>query len=95
MATTWAPDEALFRLSIANLAATAPVRPVEEKRLIDVMIAGKEASTRLVQNSDLSFEEREILRAKRDEGITSRKTLIQANGRLVISIASKYSGKWD
>ncbi len=34
MATTWAPDEALFRLSIANLAATAPVRPAEERRLI-------------------------------------------------------------
>ena len=34
MATTWAPDEALFRLSIADLAATAPVSPAEEKRLI-------------------------------------------------------------
>ena len=34
MATTWAPEEALFRLSIADLAATAPVAPAEEKRLI-------------------------------------------------------------
>jgi len=32
MATTWAPEEALFRLSIADLAATAPVAPAEEKR---------------------------------------------------------------
>ena len=47
MATTWAPDEALFRLSIANLAATAPVSPAEEKRLIDVMVEGKKAAYRL------------------------------------------------
>lgn len=43
MATTWAPDEALFRLSIANLAATAPVSPAEEKRLIKEMIEGRKA----------------------------------------------------
>jgi RNA polymerase sigma factor (sigma-70 family) len=92
MATTWAPDEALFRLSIANLAATAPVRPAEERRLIYVMLDGKEASKRLAQGSDLSPEECDKLQTKKDEGITARKTLIQANGRLVISIASKYSG---
>lgn len=91
MATTWAPDEALFRLSIANLAATAPVSPAEEKRLINVMIKGKEAVERL-QVSDLSPERRAKLEAAKEEGIAARKTLIQANGRLVINIASKYTG---
>lgn len=92
MATTWAPDEALFRLSIANLAATAPVRPAEERRLIYVMLAGKKASKRLAHDSNLNREERDKLQSVKDEGIAARKTLIQANGRLVISIASKYSG---
>jgi len=92
MATTWAPDEALFRLSIANLAATAPVPPAEEKRLIRVMITGKQAAEKLESDTNLTLEKREGLIRKRDEGIAARKMLIQANGRLVISIASKYTG---
>lgn len=93
MATTWAPDEALFRLSIANLAATAPVSPMEEKRLIDEMMTGKRAYQRLhKQTSKLSEEEKDKLRAKVKNGQDARKMLIQANGRLVISIASKYTG---
>jgi RNA polymerase sigma factor (sigma-70 family) len=92
MATTWAPEEALFRLSIANLAATAPVSPAEERRLIDLMLEGKEAFKRLAEDSDLSPEQEEYLNSKAEEGAAARRMLIQANGRLVISIASKYTG---
>jgi RNA polymerase nonessential primary-like sigma factor len=92
MATTWAPDEALFRLSIADLAATAPVSPAEEKRLIKVMIEGKKAANRLAKDTGMVNELRLQLKAKRDEGAACRRMLIQANGRLVISIASKYTG---
>jgi RNA polymerase nonessential primary-like sigma factor len=92
MATTWAPDEALFRLSIADLAATAPVTPAEEKRLIKVMLEGKKASKRMAKDEYLSDELRAQLKAKVEEGAAARRTLIQANGRLVISIANKYTG---
>ncbi|MCB9076800.1 MAG: sigma-70 family RNA polymerase sigma factor [Anaerolineaceae bacterium] len=92
MASTWAPDEALFRLSIANLAATAPVSPEEEKRLIAEMIAGKRAYKQLSKDKNLDFAERERLCQVSERGLEARKTLIQSNGRLVISIASKYSG---
>ena len=92
MATTWAPDEALFRLSIANLAATAPVSPKEEKRLINVMVKGKEAAAQLANNDTLSPEKQTQLKRQAREGEAARKTLIQANGRLVISIANKYTG---
>ncbi len=92
MATTWAPDEALFRLSIADLAATAPVSPDEEKRLIRVMVEGKKVAQRLAKDENLSSELRKQLEAKVEEGAIARRTLIQANGRLVISIASKYTG---
>lgn len=92
MATTWAPDEALFRLSIANLAATEPVSPDEEKRLIRVMIAGKEARKRLASDEELNETIRQQLTAKAEEGDAARRMLIQANGRLVISIANKYTG---
>ena len=92
MATTWAPDEALFRLSIANLAATAPVTPAEEKRLINVMVQGKKAAQTLGTRENLAYEEQVRLDTLVREGKKARKTLIQANGRLVISIASKYTG---
>ncbi len=92
MATTWVPDEALFRLSIADLAATAPVSPAEEKRLIKVMLEGKKASKRLAKDEILGDELRAQLRAKAEEGAAARRMLIQANGRLVISIANKYTG---
>ena len=90
MATTWAPDEALFRLSIADLAATAPVSPAEEKRLIRVMIEGKRIARQM--KKDATLRQDRDLRAKMDEGEAARRMLIQANGRLVISIANKYTG---
>ncbi|MBE7550119.1 MAG: sigma-70 family RNA polymerase sigma factor [Anaerolineales bacterium] len=92
MATTWAPEEALFRLSIADLAATAPVAPAEEKRLIKLMLEGKKAAKRLAKDQDLDEELHRQLKAKADEGQAARRTLIQSNGRLVISIANKYTG---
>jgi len=92
MATTWAPEEALFRLSIANLAATAPVSPAEEKRLILVMVNGKEAAERLNKEDNIDTEECLRLQKEAREGAAARRTLIQSNGRLVISIASKYTG---
>src|SRR5512137_135174 len=90
MATTWAPDEALFRLSIAELAATAPVSPVEERRLIRVMIDGKKLAARVRKDATLSHSRQ--LRVKIEEGEAARRMLIQANGRLVISIANRYTG---
>jgi RNA polymerase nonessential primary-like sigma factor len=90
MATTWAPDEALFRLSIADLAATAPVSPAEEKRLIRVMLEGKKAAEQMMEVSTLKDDRQ--LRAIVDEGQAARRMLIQANGRLVISIANRYTG---
>jgi RNA polymerase nonessential primary-like sigma factor len=92
MTTTWAPEEALFRLSVANLAATAPVSPAEEKRLIEEMLQGREAFACLCDDQQLTPDEREAIQQRVTQGIAARKALIEANGRLVISIASKYTG---
>jgi RNA polymerase sigma factor (sigma-70 family) len=92
MATTWVPEEALFRLSIADLAATAPVSPAEERRLLKLMLEGKKVSKRLAKDQNLEREVRKQLKMKAEEGASARRTLIQSNGRLVISIANKYTG---
>ncbi|MFQ5613737.1 MAG: RNA polymerase sigma factor RpoD/SigA [Anaerolineae bacterium] len=92
MVTTWAPDEALFRLSIADLAATPPVPEAVERQLILTMVKGRRAAERLSQYKGLITEERERLEQEAQEGAQARRTLIQSNGRLVISIANRYTG---
>lgn len=92
MTTTWEPEEALFRLSVANLAKTAPVSPKEERRLILEMAAGKKANKKLEENPPEDDEERAKLEAAVERGLKAREQLIVSNGRLVISIASRYTG---
>lgn len=92
MATTWEPEEALFRLSVANLAKTAPVSPKEERRLILEMVAGKKAKKRLEENPPEDDEKRAKLEVAVERGLKAREQLIVSNGRLVISIASRYTG---
>ena len=92
MTTTWAPDEALFRLSVASLAKTAPVSPEEERRLILEMVAGREAKKELETNPPADESKRAELEEKVKRGLKAREKLIVSNGRLVISIANRYTG---
>lgn len=92
MTTTWAPDEALFRLSVASLAKTAPVSPQEERRLILVMVDGRKSQKKLAKKQPSDPEKLAELKLKIKEGLKARDTLIVSNGRLVISIANRYTG---
>jgi len=92
MTTTWAPEEALFRLSVANLAKTAPVSPKEERRLILEMVGGKSARKKLLNNPPQDKKKREKLEVMVKQGLKARDLLIISNGRLVISIANRYTG---
>ena len=89
----WTAEEALFRLNIANLAATEPVSVADERRLIDLMLAGKEAASQLAGAPTLTPARRKKLETLQEEGAAARRSLIQANGRLVISIAGQYAGR--
>ena len=91
--TTWTSDELLFRLSVAELAATPPVSAAEERRLLQTIFEGKEIAKRLAIDTSLNDNQRAELEAKKAEGTAARKQLIQANGRLVVSIATKYTGR--
>ena len=93
MTDTWTQEAALFRLTVSDLAATPPVSPEEERRLLEVMAAGQKAAERLAEDIPLGTKERAELEQVRDEGTASRRRLIQTNGRLVISIAMQYLGQ--
>jgi RNA polymerase sigma factor (sigma-70 family) len=92
MITTWAPEEALFRLSVANLAKTAPVSPEEERRLILEMVRGRKAKRTLRTDPPQEANEVANLQKLATLGKKAREKLIISNGRLVISIASRYTG---
>jgi RNA polymerase primary sigma factor len=69
--------------SVRDLGATPPVSPAEEIRLLRLMAAGQRMAR---SGGELTAGERAAVRA----GQQARQTLIQANGRLVISIAKRY-----
>jgi RNA polymerase sigma factor (sigma-70 family) len=88
----WSSDEALFRLTVANLARTAPLKPAEERSLILEMDLGNKAAARLKKEVSLDEESKKSLQEAAKKGQRARRRLIEANGRLVISIANRYMG---
>lgn len=76
-------------LSVSDLGSTAPVDVAEERRLIQVMVTGRKAAKSL-RHPDLPDDERQRLTQAVEAGLTARRRLIEANGRLVISVAARY-----
>ncbi|MDW8351805.1 MAG: sigma-70 family RNA polymerase sigma factor [Anaerolineae bacterium] len=68
---------------------TAP----QEVDLAQRMERGREARERLQSEPDLTPEERERLEMLVEDGMAAREHLINANSRLVISVAKKYIGR--
>ncbi len=65
----------------------------EEIALAISMQKGKRAQERLREASDLTIEDMSKLRSEDARGRASRRRLIEANLRLVVSVARKYAGR--
>ncbi|MCG3211878.1 MAG: RNA polymerase sigma factor SigA [Anaerolineae bacterium] len=76
--------------SITQLAATPPVSPQEEARLLQLIGQGRQAAALLAAVIGDNAADATALRRQVEEGQLARGTLVQANGRLVISIAARY-----
>ncbi len=93
------PDDALssvsdtVRLYLQEIGETALLTSQEEVWLAKRMERGKVAEQRLRTGDYTSEEERAELVADKEDGERARAHLIQANLRLVVSVAKKYVGR--
>ncbi len=70
-----------------------PLLTIEEEiRLAKTIVAGREAQD-ILSNDGLDPHKREILEREIEKGRVSREHLIEANTRLVVSIAKRYMGR--
>src|SRR5207244_4784706 len=65
----------------------------DEVQLAQAIEAGKEARERLAENPDISWPDRDQLQQRVWEGDSARVRLIEANLRLVVSVAKRYSNR--
>jgi len=81
------------RLYLHEIGETALLTPQEEVWLAQRIERGKMAQARLERGDYASEEERQALLADKEDGERARTHLIQANLRLVVSVAKKYVGR--
>ncbi|WP_038039108.1 RNA polymerase sigma factor RpoD [Thermorudis peleae] len=81
------------RLYLQEIGETALLTAEEEVWLAKRMERGKVAEARLARGDYATEEERQALLADKEDGEQARAHLIQANLRLVVSVAKKYVGR--
>ena len=81
------------RLYLQEIGATDLLTMQEEVWLAKRMERGKLAEARLAEDATLTRQERDSLQADKADGDAARVHLIQANLRLVVSVAKKYVGR--
>jgi RNA polymerase sigma factor (sigma-70 family) len=87
---TGLPEEDLVRLYLNDVGKFALLSKSDEIRLAQAVETGRDARTQLIGDADLSPARRRQLRRLVRLGDEASTTFIQANLRLVVSIAKRY-----
>ena len=80
----------IVKLYLRGIGQYALLSKLEETRLAKMIEAGREASETAMSTSDLSATERRELRRTVVQGEEAHQAFVQANLRLVVSIAKRY-----
>jgi RNA polymerase primary sigma factor len=85
------PDDplALYLQQIRSIPLLSP----EQETFLAKKLAQGQTAQKLLEKGDCDSEEEEALQSSVEEGEEARQDLIQANTRLVVSIAKKYLGR--
>jgi RNA polymerase primary sigma factor len=87
------PTNDPVRMYLKEIGKVPLLTAKQEVELAKKIEAGEEASRRLEKESGLSKEETRRLRRLEREGMAAKKKLVEANLRLVVSIAKRYVGR--
>jgi len=87
------PTNDPVRMYLKEIGKVPLLTAEEEVRLAKKIEAGEIASGKLEQNGQLSREESRRLKVQERNGMKAKKKLVEANLRLVVSIAKRYVGR--
>ena len=85
-----APEPDVLRLYLADIGKHDVLTRADEQRLGRLIEKGRRAAAALERGGDLPEAERERLAAEAAEGERAEEAFVQANLRLVVSIAKRY-----
>jgi RNA polymerase sigma factor (sigma-70 family) len=85
-------ESELLKQYLDEIGAHPLLSAADERRLGALIAAGRDAEARLAQGAALTASERRALRLAVEQAALARRAFIQANLRLVVSVARRFQG---